>query len=52
MNKAGLNSKIIASNKSKITQRIKVELTAILSMADIGPISFYLGLKFGQNQAK
>lgn len=46
------NIKIIASKGSGIIQRIKVELVATFSIVDIGPISFYLGLKIKQNQMK
>lgn len=37
--------KIMASKDSKIILQIKSELAAIFSIVDIGPISFYLGLK-------
>lgn len=53
--KAGLNGpvvstfvddiKIMAPKGSGMTQRVKAELAAAFSMVDMGPISFYLGLK-------
>ncbi len=62
MTKAGLNGlvvstfvddiKIMAPKESGITQRVNTELTAAFSMADMGPISFYLGLKVERNRAK
>ena len=42
----------MAPKKSGITPRVKAKLTAAFSMADMGLISFYLGLKVEQNQAK
>ena len=55
LTKAGLNGpvvstfvndiKVIAPKRSGIIQRMKVELVAVFFMVDIGPISFYLGLK-------
>ena len=42
--------KIIAPNDSEMIERIKLELTFVLPMIDMGPISFYLGLKVQQNQ--
>lgn len=30
-------------------ERVKIELTAVFSMVDMGPISFYLGLKVDQD---
>lgn len=54
MTESGLNSsivstfidnvKIIASEKTRIIQHIKAELTDMFLIVDIGPISFYLGL--------
>ena len=32
--------------------RVKQELTAAFEMADMGPISFYLGLKVSQDREK
>ena len=60
--KAGLNGpivstfvddiKVIAPKGSGIIQRVKTELTAAFSMVDMGPISFYLGLKVERNREK
>ncbi len=60
--KAGLNGlivrtfvddiKVIAPKRSGIIQRVKTQLTAAFSMVDMGPISFYLGLKVEQNRKK
>lgn len=33
-------------------KRVKLELAATFEIADMGPISFYLGLKVKKNQAK
>ncbi len=44
--------KIKALKESGITQRVQVKLIAAFSIADMGPISFYLGLKVEQDQAK
>lgn len=62
MTKAGLNSpvvntfvdniKIMAPKKSRIIQCVKTELTIAFSIANMGPINFYLGLKVEQDQAK
>lgn len=58
--KAGLNGpvvsmfvddiKIMAPKESEITQRMKTKLTTAFSIIDMGPISFYLGLKVVQNR--
>lgn len=37
--------KIMASKRSGVIERVKMELTAAISIMDIGLISFYLGLK-------
>ena len=60
MTKAGLDGpvistfvddiKIMAPKGSGIIQRVKAELTAAFSMVDMGPISFYLGLKVERNR--
>ncbi len=42
----------MALKKSGMIQQVKAELTTAFSMADIGPISFYLGLKVERNQEK
>lgn len=57
--KAGLNGpivstfvddiKMMAPKGSGIFQQVKVQLTAAFSMVDMGPISFYLGLKVERN---
>ena len=62
MTKAGLNGliismfidniKIMALKDSGFIQRIKAELAAIFSMVDMGPISFYLGLKIERDRIK
>ena len=44
--------KVIAPKGSGIIQRVKTELTAAFSMVDMGPISFYLGLKVERNREK
>lgn len=44
--------KIIVPKESGITQCVKEKLTAVFSIADIGLISFYLGIKVEQNRAK
>ncbi len=58
--KAGLNGpivsmfvddiKIIALKGSGIIQQVKAQLTLAFSMVDMGPISFYLGLKVERNR--
>lgn len=60
--KTGLNSlvvstfvddiKIMAPKENGITQRVKAELTTAFLMADMGFISFYLGLKVERDQVK
>ncbi len=60
--KAGLNGpivstivddiKVIAPKVSGIIQYVKTELTAAFLMVEMGPISFYLGLKVEQNREK
>ncbi len=60
--KAGLNGpivstfvddiKVMAPKGSGLIQRIKTELTAAFSIVDMGPISFYLGLKVERNREK
>ena len=60
--KAGLNGpvvstfvddiKVMALKGSGIIQHVKAELAAAFSMVDMGPISFYLGLKVKRDQAK
>lgn len=62
MTKAGLNSpvvstfvdeiKIMAPKESGIIQRIKAKLKAAFSMVNMGPISFYLGLKVERDRIK
>lgn len=42
--------KIMAPKGSGIIQRVKAELAAAFSMVDMGPISFYLGLKVERNR--
>lgn len=37
--------KIMGAKDSGVISRVKAELTAAFEMIDIGPISFYLGLK-------
>ena len=38
--------------ESGITQQVKTELTSAFSIVDIGPISFYLGLKVERDWEK
>ena len=62
MIKAGLNGpinstfvddiKIIAPKDSGFIQRMKAELANVFSMIDMGPISFYLGLKAERDRIK
>lgn len=40
----------MALKETGIIQHIKAELTSTFSMVDMGPISFYLGLKIEQNR--
>lgn len=42
--------KIMAPKKSRIIEQVKSELTSAFSMVDMGPVSFYLGLKVECNQ--
>lgn len=42
--------KIMAPKASGIIQQVKAELAAAFSMVDMGPISFYLGLKVERNR--
>ena len=42
--------KIIAPTGSAIIQQVKAKLTATFSMVDMGPMSFYLGLKVKRNR--
>ena len=44
--------KIMAPKGSGITQRVNMELTSAFLMLDMGPISFYLGLKFKRDREK
>ena len=44
--------KIIAPKESGIIQRVKTELTASFSMSDMGPISFYLGLRIDRDRER
>ena len=44
--------KVMAPKGSGMIERVKVELTSSFSMADMGPISFYLGLKMERNREK
>ncbi len=44
--------KIIAPKESGIIQRVKTELTASFSMSDLGPISFYLGLRIDRDRER
>ena len=44
--------KIMAPKGSGITQRVKMELTSAFSIVDMGPISFYLGLKVERDREK
>lgn len=46
------NIKIIESKGNRFIQKLKNDLTTAFSMLDIGPISFYLGLKIELNQKK
>lgn len=60
--KAGLNSpfvstfvdkiKIMGTKKSSFTRKVKVVLTATFLMGDIGPISFYPGMKMTRDREK
>lgn len=42
--------KIMGPKASGMIERVKAELTSAFSMADMGPISFYLGLKVERNR--
>lgn len=44
--------KIIELKGSKAIKKIKKELVLAFEMVDMGPISFYLGLKVKRNQKK
>ncbi len=44
--------KIMAPKGSRMIERVKAELASVFSMADIGPISFYLGLKVERDREK
>lgn len=44
--------KIMAPKNSAIIARIKAKLAAAFSMVEMGPISFYLGLKVERDQGK
>lgn len=44
--------KVMAPKESGFIQRVKAELAAAFSMVDMGPISFYLGLKVEHNREK
>ena len=54
--KAGLNCPIVSTimeiKRSGFIAKVKTELATAFSMVDIGPISFYLGLKVTQDQEK
>lgn len=43
------NIKIIAPKESGMIKRVKSELISVFSIVDIGPVSFYIGLKVEQN---
>lgn len=42
----------MALKESGMIERVKAELTSVFSMADMGPISFYLGLKVERDREK
>ena len=42
--------KIMAPKRSGIIQQVNAKLTAAFSTIDMGPISFYLGLKVERNR--
>lgn len=44
--------KIMGVKDSSIITQVKRELTIVFEMADMGPISFYLGLKVSRDQEK
>lgn len=44
--------KVMGVKRSSYIERVKLELAAAFEMADIGLISFYLGLKVERNRAK
>ena len=44
--------KIMAPKKSRMIEQVKAELASTFSIADMGPISFYLGLKMEHDQDK
>lgn len=46
------NIKIIGIKESGILKKVKRELTFAFSMVDMGPITFYLGLKIDRDQEK
>lgn len=50
MSTFGYDIKVMALKKSGIILRVKAELTTTFLMVDMGPISFYLGLKFEKNR--
>lgn len=44
--------KIIGSKRSEIIEKVKRKLVTVFEIVDIGPISFYHGLKVEQNREK
>lgn len=44
--------KVMGVKRSGPIKRVKLELAAAFEMADMGPISFYLGLKVKKNRVK
>lgn len=44
--------KIMAPKESGMIEQVKAELASAFSMADMGPISFYLGLKVERDREK
>ena len=46
------NIKIIGPKNTGVIVRVKMELTAAFEMVDMGPISFYLGLKVDRDRQK
>lgn len=44
------NIKVMAPKESEMMERVRTELTSACSIVDIGPLSFYLGLKVQHNR--
>ncbi len=44
--------KIMGPKNTEVIAKVKMELTAAFKMVDMGPISFYLGLKVDRDRKK